>query len=358
MSWAQVNREMALAMDRLGCRVAVIANRGFCYQPDFPTPARLDYLRSIKPDSQWDVAFEYPLNYGRLKARRKAGLLVYETTELPPPWAEAIIEHLDLLAVPSSFCHEVATRAGVPSDRIAVVPYGFDPQRFFPARETGPRSTLTGKQFTFLCLAMPHLRKGTRELVRAFREEFAPEEPVQLIIKLPYLLKGGTGQKPWEQQGLGPSEGNQSDGSGEGINIYCFHRADPADQMPLWFQSCDAYVQPSYGEGFGLSILEAKAMGKPTLVTGWGGHMDFCTHENSFLIDYEMIPAGKAQYDNCSPSARCARPLVSSLRTQLRRVFQKRAEAEEKVKISLRDIRSLTWENAARNLLDTLLERT
>ena len=353
MSWAQVNREMALAMDRLGCRVGVIANRGFCYQADFPLPKRLRQLRSVPPGSQWDVAFEYPLNYDRLQADHKAGLLVYETTELPPLWAEAICRHLDLLAVPSTFCREVALEAGVPLDRIVVIPYGYDPERFYPCSEPRPRQG----RFIFLCLAMPHLRKGIRELVQAFQEEFSPDEPVGLVVKLPYLLKGGPSQRPWELEGLDPAAISQASVPGEEARIQFIHRADPPGQMPLWFRFCDAYVQASYGEGFGLSILEAKATGKPTLVTGWGGHMDFCTHDNSFLVDYELIPAGKAQYDHCSPSARCARPLVASLRKQMRRVFQDQAEAAAKVKRSLRDIRCLTWENAARNLLDALLER-
>jgi len=45
-------------------------------------------------------------------------------------------------------------------------------------------------------------------------------------------------------------------------------------------------------------MLEAKAMGRPTVVTGWGGHMDFCTDANSYLVDFEMIPAGKAPWNS------------------------------------------------------------
>jgi hypothetical protein len=90
MSWAQVNREMVLALDRLGCRVTVMAYRGFGYDPEFPLEERIRSLRSGPRSQEWDVAFEYPLNYDRLQARRKAGLLVYETTELPPHWARAI----------------------------------------------------------------------------------------------------------------------------------------------------------------------------------------------------------------------------------------------------------------------------
>ena len=85
--------------------------------------------------------------------------------------------------------------------------------------------------------------------------------------------------------------------------------------------------------------------------------MDFCTAANSYLVDYEMIPAGEAQYDNGSGSALCARPLVPSLRAQMRRVFQNREEARRKVERSIDDIRFLTWERSAKQLQEALRAR-
>ncbi len=355
MSWAQVNREMVLALDRLGCRVTMMAYRGFGYDPEFPLEERISALRAGPKSPDWDVAFEYPMNYDRLQARGKAGLLVYETTELPPHWARAIREHLDLLVVPSSFCAHAAERSGIPPDRILQVPYGYDPSRFAPRQEPSLCKNPSESRFTFLCLAMPHLRKGLRELVRAFRDEFDPDEPVQMILKTPYLPLPRR-RKPWEledvQALVRPEEAAPS---GRSLSLVC--RSEPPERIPFWLSRCDAYVQPSYGEGFGLAILEAKAVGKPTIVTAWGGHMDFCTAANSYLVDYEMIPAGEAQYDNGSGNARCARPLVPSLRAQMRYVFQNREEAEGKAKRSLDDIRAFTWESAAKQLMEALQAR-
>lgn len=356
MSWAQVNREMVLALDRLGCRVTVQAYRGFGYDPDFPLEDRLTALRSEPKSDQWDLAFEYPLNYERLQARRKAGLLVYETTELPPHWAQAIRQHLDVLVVPSTFCAEAAERSGVAPDRIVRIPYAYSPSRFTPCPEPLFRQGGSERRFTFLCLAMPHLRKGLRELVHAFRAEFDPEEPVQLVLKLPYLPARHRRKRPWEFEDVEGLVTREEDGSPDKrIHLVC--RAEAPDLMPLWLAGCDAYIQPSYGEGFGLAILEAKAMGKPTIVTAWGGHMDFCTETNSYLVDYEMIPAGRAQYDNGSKNARCVRPLITSLRAQMRRVFQNPEEARKKAHRSLGNIRALTWESTARQLQEALRER-
>jgi len=355
MSWAQVNREMVLALDRLGCRVTVMAYRGFGYDPKFPLEERITSLRSGPRSQEWDLAFEYPLNYNRLQAKRKAGLLVYETTELPPHWARAIREHLDLLVVPSSFCARAAERSGIPPDRIVRIPYAYNPSRFAPCHRPTFWKNPSESRFTFLCLAMPHIRKGLRELVRAFREEFDPDESVQLILKMPYL-PALRRRRPWELEDV-EALVRPEEAAASGRSIYLVCRSEPPDRIPFWLARCDAYVQPSYGEGFGLAILEAKAVGRPTIVTGWGGHMDFCTAANSYLVDYEMIPAGETQYDNGSRSARCARPLVPSLRAQMRRVFQNPEAARAKAERSFGDIRAFTWERSAKQLKEALRAR-
>ena len=411
MSWAHVNREMALALDQLGCHVAVIAHRGFCYDPCFHLDPRFEALRKRPQHQEIDVSFEYPLHYMRLSARFKVGLLVYETTELPPAWVEAIERYLDLLVVPSQFCRQVATTSGVSPERIQVIPYGFNPVIFnpgawvslqpdantdcrwgdlhpqppctpgsvapspykvalshIPAGGVGPprftevlhacpKKRPHKDGFVFLCVAMPHIRKGITDLLEAFSEEFHAEEQVSLVLKVPYVPRGNEKMKGWEIPGLEERIDSCQGGGLSGPGISLIPTVLCPDEMPALYASCDAYVQPSYSEGFGLSILEAKAMGRPTVVTGWGGHMDFCTSFNSFLVEYDMIPAGKAQYDHCSPTARCAQPRKASLREQMRMVYTNQVEKDKKVVQSLRDIKGLTWAKAARRLGDLLLER-
>ena len=90
---------------------------------------------------------------------------------------------LQLLRAPN-----LLTVPGVDPDRIVRIPYAYNPSRFAPCHRPTFWKNPSESRFTFLCLAMPHLRKGVRELVRAFREEFDPDEPVQLILKMPYII--------------------------------------------------------------------------------------------------------------------------------------------------------------------------
>ena len=55
-------------------------------------------------------------------------------------------------------------------------------------------------------------------------------------------------------------------------------------------QSVDSIVSLHRSEGFGLVIAEAMALGKPVIVTGWSGNMDFTDTENAYLVNMKLIP--------------------------------------------------------------------
>ena len=61
--------------------------------------------------------------------------------------------------------------------------------------------------------------------------------------------------------------------------------------MKALYQSADVLVSPSRAEGFGLPIFEAAEHGVPSIVTAWGGPMDLCDAENSWLLDFEFTKA-------------------------------------------------------------------
>jgi glycosyltransferase involved in cell wall biosynthesis len=53
--------------------------------------------------------------------------------------------------------------------------------------------------------------------------------------------------------------------------------------------ACDAYVSLHRSEGFGYTLAEAMALGKPVIATNWSGPADFLTTSNSFPVGYEIV---------------------------------------------------------------------
>ena len=61
------------------------------------------------------------------------------------------------------------------------------------------------------------------------------------------------------------------------------------------YASCDVFVSLHRAEGFGLTIAEAMALGKPTIATAYSANMDFTTPGNSYLVRYDLVRLEEAE---------------------------------------------------------------
>lgn len=87
----------------------------------------------------------------------------------------------------------------------------------------------------------------------------------------------------------------------------------PAEEMARIYSAFDVLVNPSYGEGFGIPIVEAQACGTPVIVTNWtsmpelcgagwtiGGERLYDPHHNSFYLSPsvgQLVEALEEAYD-------------------------------------------------------------
>jgi glycosyltransferase involved in cell wall biosynthesis len=349
-SWAHVTRETILALDERGHDVSITHSRGFLHDKEFPLPPRLVELMDKPRHTDYEIAFDYPPNYYKLTGEKRVGMLVYETTALPPHWRDAILRYLHLLVVPGEFCAEIMMSAGISAEMIAVVPYGIRPELYHPG--VRPAKLPTRKRFKFLCVAMPHRRKALDILLDAYCEEFSARDDVCLILKSSYRANPGK-IRPWEidVEPLLDKYFSKADAP------EMAHMSEPiaSEEMPGLYAACDCYVQPSRSEGFGLAILEAFACGRTAVVTGWGGHMSFCNESNAYIADYQLVPAGEAQYDNDSEAARMAEPDVRHVRSLMRNAYEDGETLRQKARNAAETAAGYTWAAAAEKLENALL---
>jgi glycosyltransferase involved in cell wall biosynthesis len=101
----------------------------------------------------------------------------------------------------------------------------------------------------------------------------------------------------------------------------------------------DCYVSLHRSEGFGLTIAEAMALGKPAIATGYSGNLEFMTSENSYLCPSVRSPVG-SEREPYPADSYWSEPDVSAAANILRRVYDCREEARVRGLRGAQDIQS------------------
>ena len=122
------------------------------------------------------------------------------------------------------------------------------------------------------------------------------------------------------------------------------------------YQACDLVYSLPHTECFWLPGLEAAACGKPSLVSNYGGQLDYLTSENSYLIPGKIIPApANAQYWSASPKAEMFSPDLDVATDTLRFLYHHPEKLEEKKSDLLTLAQKYTWTSAAQQILDLMV---
>jgi glycosyltransferase involved in cell wall biosynthesis len=243
----------------------------------------------------------------------------FETDRLPERWVKKLNEFEEVW-VQCTFNIKTFVSAGVKVP-LRYAPNFFDMSRYVPKGKKLPLPV--SQSFKFLSVFDIHdQRKGYDLLLLAFLNEFSSEDDVALIIKnrndhatsmLSHLIESH------------PKEAKRKPA------IHIINKMLPDEDILCLYRSCNAFVLPSRGEGWGRPYFEAMLMEMPVIGTNWSGQTDFMNENNSFLIDVERLSViennKKFPFYN---GHRWAEPSVIDLQRKMRIVFEHEKEAKRK----------------------------
>jgi glycosyltransferase involved in cell wall biosynthesis len=63
------------------------------------------------------------------------------------------------------------------------------------------------------------------------------------------------------------------------------------DELPSFYRAFDVFVSASHGEGWGLPLAEAMAMGLPVIAIEWGGSATLLNGTGAIAVPYELTDA-------------------------------------------------------------------
>lgn len=256
------------------------------------------------------------------------------------------------ILVLSPECKRVLAEAGVPEERLHLLPLGVDPHIYRPQGPADRPATSGGPQwfeqrqpedgaFTFLCAGYMQPRKGCRETVEAFCRAFSGRRDVALVVKNVKEFWG-------------------KDESDALRRIMAEYDAPPVAliqsvlteyQMAALLRGADCFVNAHRREGFGLMPLQAMACGTPVIVTDYHGPRQYATATNCYLLPTtglepaqdtsEPNPVDWATYDLDALAG-----LMQDAAAKTRRATI--------VKQGLAEAAKWTWRNGAETILETV----
>ena len=130
--------------------------------------------------AQVHVRHQWPPRLERPEHGRWVLMQPWEFGSLPEAWLP-MLANVDEVWAYSNYVRECYLDAGVPGNRVHLVPLGVNPQIYWPGCE--PLGLPSGPTLRFLFVGGTIFRKGIDVLLRAFARAFTPSDGVGLVVK-------------------------------------------------------------------------------------------------------------------------------------------------------------------------------
>ena len=292
---------------------------------DLVPPQYLPRVQGRTP-AQKQLAISPPFLADRFSIDANTALFTMWETDALPPGCVRTLNKAGLVIVPSQWGVDCFRRSGV-TVPMEVAPLGCD-QLVFNADGSFPELCTFG---TAGALAAGGVRKNAQRMIDLFRRAFPGETNVRLRVK------------------ISPSSPT--------IETYDDARIDvvravlPHAELADWYRSLTAYVNGSFGEGFGLHLIEAMACGRPLITSNYSGLTAFFDPSLGYAIDYKLVPVKNDIY-----IGQWADPSDDALVAAMHRVFANRAEAQELGERCAARAKNFTWKAAGRQLHRALVK--
>jgi len=238
-------------------------------------------------------------------------------------------------------------------DKIKVIPHGvnLDNLDIFHSQVSSAGNTGQGYKFAHLTpgktvfIANKGFRNledrgGIQYLLKAYIEEFADEDDVELLIKLnpaypPMDIQEAIDKLTDKKENLPKLTVTLDNLKYEEMN-------------QLYYRG-NVFVSPTRAEAFNLPCLEAMACGLPVITTNFGGQTDYVNNENGWIVGGELT---EVKHELLYEGVKWLTPSIDELKKVMREVHNGKTRREEKAKKAQEVAKQMSWDVTASKIVD------
>ena len=238
--------------------------------------------------------FIYPSGYvgAKLKEKYSRPLIItghgHDIYDMPfksPEWMariKKILDFSDHIITPSKSNYDKLMQIGIPSEKVSVIPNGYDSTIFKRPSVNDARRKLNipADKRVILSVGNLEIEKGHMYLVEAM--EIVSKRRTDIVC----FIVGSGGKKKELIRLINRLEVN---------NFLKLVGSKPHDEIPMWMNACDVFVLPSLSESFGIVQIEAMACGKPVVATKNGGSEEIVIEDKLGILVEPKDPEGLLQ---------------------------------------------------------------
>jgi glycosyltransferase involved in cell wall biosynthesis len=336
-----VNRNLACSLYELGVDVS-LKSVGLAENTGYTMGDKTSEIISRRQNNTIVVRHQFPPNFTDFHARTKIAYLPVETS-VPDDWVEAIEDNnIDFVWVYTQHGKDLMRKSGV-TKPVEVIRCGVDenlfnkhviPIDFSNIKDSHTKKTVKFDDDTFVFLFVGHAqeRKNFKSMFKAYLTEFNISDNIVFVIK---SYDGGEVHKTIQEIVEYVSSVLERPREVLPKFLYIYEDTDP-NILPSYYAAANVMVQCSRAEGFGKPIVEAMALGIPSMSVLWSGPKDFCTEKNSFPVPFTLI---KSNYHVQSKKMESlwADTKIEDLRQVMRYCFQNPEEVKKRGQEALID---------------------